>query len=186
MCFAYDRLRQLNGNSSEAFLPPAAPYEKEAQAAAESAMQPTLSEVAVNRRAAGQVLTPCSDRSMPAKTPFGTVRKKAFSRLQPESFPAVSDYLRDIGYEQAGFEWSYYGKLPATCKRDLRHLFAELECAGRVEEHALLQAIAFLQELLRPGKSPRQAKPSAFPLAFLPKSWKPYVFTGGGKEKRLL
>jgi TnpA family transposase len=185
LCFAYYRLRQINDNLIEAFIHLVDQYEKEAKAAAELAMQQTLSEVAVNLRAAGQVLTLFIDRSIPAKTPFGTVRKKAFSLLQPESFPAVSDYMRNIEYDQASFEWSYYGKLSATFKRNLRHLFAELEFAGRVEDHALLQAIAFLQELIRQGKSPRQAKPSAFPLAFIPKSLKPYVFTGDGKEKRL-
>jgi hypothetical protein len=38
---------------------------------------------------------------------------------------------------------------------------------------------------MRQGKSPRQAKPSAFPLAFIPKGLKSYLFTRDGKEKQL-
>jgi hypothetical protein len=70
-------------------------------------------------------------------------------------------------------------KFPFTFKRNLRHLFAELEFAGRVENHALLKAAAFLQDLLRQGKSPRQAKSAAFPVAVVPKSLKPYLFIVG-------
>jgi len=186
LCFAYYRFRQINDNLIEAFIHLVNQYEQEAKTAAELTMQKTVSEVAANLRAAGQVLTLFVDPSIPAKTPFAAVKKKAFSLLEPERFPLVSDHLRNVEFDKTSFEWSYYGKLSPTFKRNLRHLFAELEFAGRVENHTLLQAVAFLQDLLRQGKSPRPAKPSAFPVAFIPKSLKPYLFTAGeGKEKRL-
>jgi TnpA family transposase len=185
LCFAYYRCRQINDNLIEAFIHLVHQYEQEAKAVAEQAVQQTLSEVAVNLRAAGQVLTLFVDPSIPVQTLFETVKQKAFSLLEPESFPAVSDYMRNVELDQASFEWSYYGKLSPTFKRNLRHLFAELEFAGRVEDHALLQAIAFLKGFIRQSKSPRQAKPSDFPRAFIPKSLKGYLFTGDGKDKQL-
>jgi hypothetical protein len=62
-------------------------------------------------------------------------------------------------------------------------LFAELEFAGRVEDHALLKAAAFLQDLLRQGTSPRQATPSAFPVAVIAKSTLPIYSRAGEREK---
>ena len=185
LCFASYRFRQVNDHLIEAFIHLVYQYEHEARAASQSAGQQRFNEVAVNLQAAGHVLTWFVDKSFSAKTPFGKVQKKAFSLLEPESFPAVSDYLRNVEFDQTSFEWSYYGKLSTKFKRNLRHWFSELEFADRVEDHALLQATAFLQALLRQGKSPRQAKPADFPVAFIPKSLQGYLYTGDGEKKRL-
>ena len=148
-------------------------------------MQRALSEAAGHLQAAGQVLTLLVDPTIPANAPCSAVKKKAFSVLEPERFPRVSGYLRNMEFDQTSFEWSCYAKLSLPFKRNLRHWFAELEFAGRVEDHALLKAAAFLQDRLRQGTSPRQATPSAFPVAVIPKGLKPYLFTAGqGKEKK--
>jgi hypothetical protein len=48
---------------------------------------------------------------------------------QTERFPLVSDYMRNIEFDKTGFEWSHYAKLSRAFKRNLRHLFTELESA---------------------------------------------------------
>jgi TnpA family transposase len=186
LCFASYRFRQINDNLIDAFLHLVNQYEKEAKVTAEQAVQRALGEATGNLQAAGQVLTLFIDPSIPTHAPFSLVKKKAFLLLQPERFPVVSDYMRNIEFDKTSFEWAHYAKLSLTFKRNLRHLFAELEFSGRVENHALLAAAAFWQDLLRQGKSLRQAKPSAIPVAFIPKSLKRYLFTAGpGKEKEL-
>ena len=47
----------------------------------------------------------------------------AFSLLKAESFPLVSDYMRNIEFDKTAFEWSYYGKLQHKFKLNLWHLF---------------------------------------------------------------
>jgi TnpA family transposase len=186
LCFAYDRFRQINDNLIEAFIHLVDQYEKEAKLAAEQSLQRALGEAAGNLQAAGQVLSLFVDPSIPANASFSLVKKRAFSLLEPARFPLVSDYMRNIEFDKTGFEWSHYAKLSRAFKGNLRRLFTEVEFSGRVENHALLKAVAFLQGLLRQGKSPRQAKPSDFPVAFIPKSLKPYLFPAGPeKEKRL-
>ena len=50
----------------------------------------------------------------------------------------------------------------------------------------LLEAVTFLQELLRQGKSPRQTNPASFPVAVIPKGLQQYLFTAQADgEKRL-
>ncbi|MCI0421922.1 MAG: Tn3 family transposase, partial [Acidobacteria bacterium] len=112
--------------------------------------------------------------------------RKAFSLLKRERFPLVSGYMRHVEFDKTSFEWASYTKLSHTVKRNLRHLFAEIDFVGRVENSPLIQAVTFLQNLLRQGKSPRQATPADFPVAVIPKSLRPYLFTtGAGKKKQL-
>ena len=95
--------------------------------------------------------------------------------------------MRNIEFDKTAFEWSYYGTLQFKFKLNLRHLFCALDFAGLIDDAPLLEAVAFLQELLRQNKSPRQAKPADFPTAILAKGMQRYIYapTGKRKEKRL-
>jgi hypothetical protein len=135
-------------------------------------------EASEDLQAAGQVLNLFVDPSIPGSAPFDVVKEKAFSMLDAERFSLVSDYMCNIEFDKTGFERSSYARLSPAFKRNLRHLFSELDFAGRVEDAPLLEAVAFLQGLLREGKSPRQTKPSLFPIDVIPKSLQRYLFTG--------
>ncbi len=177
LCFAFYRFRQINDNLIEAFIHLVDHYKKLAKRAAEEAMQQALQDASENLKAAGEVLTLFVDKSIPSETPFATVQKKAFALLEPETIPAVADYLRNIAFDKTGVEWSYYTSLSLTFKRNLRHLFSELDFAGRVDNAPLMNAVAFLQDLLRQGKSPRQVNPALFPTTMIPKSLQRYLFS---------
>lgn len=190
LCFAFHRFRQINDNLIEAFIYLVDHYEKLARRDAEEAMKRAMEEASENLQAAGEVLTLFVDESIPAETPFATVQEKAFMLLERETIPTVADYLRNIAFDKTGFEWSYYSTLSLTIKRNLRHLFFELEFAGRVEDAPLMSAVIFLQDLLRHGKSPRQVNPSLFPTGMIPKSLRPYLFSkpdagSDGEEEQL-
>jgi TnpA family transposase len=188
LCFTYHRFRQINDNLIEAFIHLVDQYEKQAKLAAEDAAQRALVEANEHLQAAGHVLNLFVDAAIPEDAPFANVKAQAFSLLQPERFPLVSDYLRHIAFDKTACEWAYYASLSSTFKRNLRHLFADLDFAGRVEDAPLLKAVVFLQDLLRQGKPPRQAKPSTFPTAVIPKGLQRYLFIateGNGKAKRL-
>ena len=59
-------------------------------------------------------------------------------------------------------------------------MFSDLDFAGRVEDSPLLEAIEFLQNLLRTDKSPRQTDPSLFPTEIIPKGLRRYLFRKEG------
>jgi TnpA family transposase len=186
LCFAFHRFRQINDNLIEAFIHLVHQYEKWARAAAQEAMLNAQTDASSRLQAAGKVLGLFVDRTIADSTPFAKVRKQAFALLDREQFEPVSGYLRNVAFDRAGFEWAHYTTLSAKIKRNLRHLFSELEFSGRVEDAPLLEAIAFLQNLLRNGRSPRQTGPSTFPTAFIPKSLQRYLYISEpGKKKRL-
>ncbi len=186
LCFAYYRFGQINDTLIEAFIHLVDHYEQQAKQAAEEARQRAVTEVGESLQAAGQVLSLFVDTSIPADAPFLTVQEKAFALLDPARFPAVSNYMRNIAFDKTGFEWSYYTTLSPTFKRNLRHLFSDLDFVGRVKDAPLLEGIVFLQGLLRHGKSPRQTTPSLFPTTLIPKTLQRYLFTKGtGKGRQL-
>lgn len=186
LCFAYPRFRQINDNLVEAFLHLVDPYEQRAKLAAAAAMHKAIGEAAENLHAAGEVLGLFVDASIPGDTPFAVVKEKAFSLLEPGHFAQVSDYMRKISFDKPGFEWAYYSTLSHAFKRNLRHLFTDLEFAVRVDDAPLLEAVTFRQELLRQGKSPRQTHPATFPVAVIPKGLQRYLLAAvADGEKRL-
>lgn len=176
LCFAYHRFRQINDNLIEAFIHLVDQYEKQARRAAEEALQRAMEDAAEHLQAAGDVLNLFTDTSIPDSAPFTDIKDKAFTLLEPEQFPVVSNYLRNVAFDKAAFEWAHYTTLSHQFKRNLRHLFCALGFAGRVEDAPLLDAVIFLQTLLRDGKSPRQTKPELFPTDVIPKSLQRYLF----------
>lgn len=186
LCFAYYRFRQINDNLVEAFIHLVDQYEKQAKQAAEDAMQRAVTEAGEHLQAAGQVLSLFVDASIPGDAPFTVVQAQAFALLDPTRFPLVTDYLRNSGFDKVGFEWSTYTTLSPTFKRNLRHLFAALDFAGRVEDAPLLEAVGCLQDLLRRGQVPRQASPARWPITIIPKSLQRYLFTKAAGKARVL
>lgn len=183
ICFAYHRFRQINDSLIDAFIHWVDKYENQAKIAAEAAMHNALADASENLKAAGQVLNLFVDLSIPSDASFTMVKEKAFSMLDPERFSQVSDYMRNIAFDKEAFVWSYWTKLSLTFKRNLRQLFTDLSFAGRVEDAPLLEAVTFLQNILRQGKSLRQVDPSTFPIALIPKNLQRHLFVTIEDEK---
>jgi hypothetical protein len=184
LCFAHHRLREINDNLIEAFIHLVNGYERDAKLSAKESVYQAKTAAVANLKAAGQVLNLFVDPSIPTPTPFGTVQEKAFTLLPREQFPSITHYMSDAEFDEAGFEWAYYGRMSHAFKVNLRHLFSELDFAGRVADTPLLKAVNFLQAVLWRGKTPRQIKTSEFSLGVIPKGLRRYLFTPPDGEKQ--
>jgi hypothetical protein len=158
LCFTCNRFRQVNDRLIEAFIRLVNDYEQAARQAAGEAAQNALTEAGTHLKAAGEVLRLFVDGAIPYHASFASVRQRAFALLAPEHIEIVSRYMCNVTFDKASFEWSSYTALSHAFKRNLRHLFAELAVASRVEDTPLLEAVAFLQECLRSGTPLRQCK----------------------------
>lgn len=188
LCFAFYRYRQINDHLIEAFLVRVKEYSDQAKEAADEAMRRAMEEASKSLEAAGQVLQLFVDESIPDDAAFVSVRTKAFRYLGPEQIPLVANYMRNIAFDKMSFQWAFYTQLSTTFKRNLRHVFVDLDFAGRVENAPLMTAVKFLQDHLRLGHTPRQIDPAKFPVEVIPKRWRPYLFTtkpGHGRTKQL-
>ncbi len=111
LCFAYHRFRQINDNLIDAFIHLVHQYEKLGKRAADETMHKAMEDAAAHLQAAGQVLNLFTDTAIPEDAPFSTVKVQAFHLLEPEQFPIVANYLRNIAFDKVGFEWAYYTTL---------------------------------------------------------------------------
>lgn len=184
--FAFHRFRQINDNLIEALIHWVDQYEKQAKLAAEEAMRNAIIGASESLQAAGHVLGLFVDTAITDDTPFAAIKEKAFALLEPERFSVVTNYLRNIAFDKTAFEWSQYTKLSARFKRNLRQLFADLDFAGRVEDSPLLEAVEFLQRLLRSDKSPKQTDASLFPTEVIPKGLRRYLFSKDDENEKTL
>jgi TnpA family transposase len=184
LCFAYHRYRQINDHLIEAFMVRVDAYTRQAKLASEVAMQQALIQGSENLKAAGEILNLFVDESLPHDASFAMVKAKAFTFLDRERIPTVADYMRNIAFDKIGFQWAFYTSLSLAIKKNLRHLFVELDFVGRVEDAPLTEAVRFLQEHLRQGHSPRQIDLSVFPLKIVPTRLRRYLFIPGkGKDR---
>jgi hypothetical protein len=104
LCFACHRFRQINDNLIDAFIQLIDQYENQAKLASVEAAQQALSEASDYLKAAGQVLSLFVDASIPDSSPFSMVKQKAFSLLEPDRFPLVSNYMLNIEFDKTAFE----------------------------------------------------------------------------------
>ena len=161
LCFAYYRFRQINDNLIEAFIHLVDQYEKQAKQAAEDAMQRAChrgGRAPASGWPGAQLVRRCLDTAVMCHSPSCS-SKPSRSSIQ-HAFrwsPTTCATLRSTRSAVSG---PSYTTLSPTFKRNLRHLFAELDFAGRVEDAPLLEAVACLQGLRRRGQSPRQTNPS--------------------------
>lgn len=189
LCFSFHRFRQINDNLIEAFIHLVNQFDKQTKLAAKEAMHKAVEEASANLQAAGEVLELFINDTIAGDCPFSTVQERAFGLLAPQVIPNVANYLRNIAFDKVGYEWGHFAKLSKTIKRNLRHLFCELDFAGRVQEAPLVAAIAVLQNLLRQCKPLRQTDTTAFPTALIPPGLKRHLYVtteGASAEKKVL
>jgi len=184
LCFAYQRFRQINDNLTDAFIHLVHQYSRQAKSHAEAAMQQALEDALKNLQAAGKVLGLFVDETISHDAPFSEIKDKAFSLLDREQFPIVSDYMRRIAFDKSAFEWAYYGTLSRTFKQNLRHLFAVLDFAGRVENAPLINAVNYLQDLFRRDKHPGKIDPASLPSDLIPKHLQKYLYVPSEVDRR--
>jgi hypothetical protein len=152
-------------------------FDKQAKLAAKVAMQQASEEANSNLKAAGEVLGLFVDASIAGDCPFSKVKERAFGLLEMSAFPSVSNYLRNVAFDKLDYEWTYFTVLSPTIKRNLRHLFCDIDFAGRLEKAPLVTAITVMQNLLRQNKSLRQADSSSFRRGVIPQALKKHLFT---------
>lgn len=146
LSFAFHRFRQINDNLIEAFIHLVGQFDKQAKLAAKVAILRASEEANSNLKAAGEVLGLFVDESIASDCPFSTVKERAFGLLEPAAFPSVTDYLRNVAFDKLDYEWSYFTRLSPTIKRNLRHLFCDVDFAGRLEDAPLVRAISVMQD----------------------------------------
>jgi hypothetical protein len=96
-------------------------------------MQQASEEANSNLKAAGEVLGLFIDASIASDCLFPRSRSARSACWNPSAFTSVSNFLRNVAFDKLDYEWTYFTMLSPTIKRNLRHLFCDLDFAGRLE-----------------------------------------------------
>lgn len=176
LCFAFHRFRQINDNLIEAFIHLVGQFDKHAKLAAKTAMQQASDEANSNLKAAGEVLGLFVDESIANDCPFSIVKKRAFELLDQTVFHSVSSFLRNVAFDKLDYEWTHFTMQSPTIKLNLRHLYCDIDFAGRLENAPLVTAISVMQDQLRQSKSLRKADSAKFPEAVIPAVLKKHLY----------
>lgn len=193
LCFISYRYQMVNDNLANTFLYHVNKFIEAAKEAAKEQMAKERLEANQHLKDAGKILNLFTDEAIPDETVFGAVKQKAFTILEKEKFPLVSQYLTKAVLDETSYEWRQYVRFSVRFKLHLRHLFLAIPFESQIKDDPLLEAVAFLQSAFRQDKSLREYSQQAFPKACIPEKWQKYFYEiktvpwyGKTKNRRVL
>jgi hypothetical protein len=184
LCYALYRFEKINDNLVYGFIYHLNSYKKEAKEYGKDAVYGFKVEGQQYGKKIGKILDLFTDEKIADSNPFGDVRSLAFRVVKKEKFPVMKRHVtRDFDEEE--FRWSYYKKIARTISRNLRPIVKVLDFASEEKNLPLMQAITFLKETWKSGKSLTQMSETKFPTSCITKSLEAYLYetVSGTKEK---
>ena len=123
------------------------------------------------------------DDELSDETTFGIPRKQAFAILPKEEIRALANrMLKKKTKEQEG-KWKERDKTAMRYKQNLRPLFMSLKFESRIENHPLLKAIEWMQDILSRKQALNKQKTENIPVDFISSQTKKYIQIKNDKEE---
>ncbi len=177
LCFVYYRYQKLHDNLIHCLIHNVRRFVDEAKAAAKERVYESHVESNQDLQKAGQVLKLFTDSRIAAETPFHQVQAKAFTILERPKLSFVADHMAtDVRYDGASFQWEHIDGLAHQFKRHLRPLLLGIDFAASQANDPLMEAVHFLKQAFRQGKSLGQSASDSFPLRFVPDETQRYLY----------
>ena len=140
-CYIYFRYQQINANLIAAFS-----YwtRKHVEAARNHGKNCALADAELlmeNHKSTLPLLQMYVDKTIPDKTPFGTIRRKGFECVRK---PIVSDLCERIQHSDPNkteYQWTYCDKNIAKMRNNLRDAFLCLDLDFRESDHAFTKQV---------------------------------------------
>jgi len=185
LCFIHNRYQRINDNLINCLISYTRKYIDTSKSAAHEQISTFRMEANKHLKDAGKVLELFTDDSIDDHLPFYQVKNRAFNILSREKFPMLSQYIGDISFDQNEMQWNQLAVLGPTFKKNLRPVFLNLEFCSQAQNDSLLQAMDFIREAIKKGRSLRQYKFTAIPKNFISKKIKSYIYDGKDNKKTI-
>ena len=148
LCYSWQRYRQWNDNLADAFDFPMKQVEDATKAEAEQHFTQALAARQREGPRVGQVLLLYVDEDLNDVTPFGSVRRQAFTILPKEALWTVGRRMCDKPVSQIELRWQAVAKLAARFKKHLRPLVTELDFSSLATPSSWLAALRWMKNVL--------------------------------------
>lgn len=184
LCYALYRFEKINDNLVYGFIYHLNSYKKEAKEYSKDAVYGFKVEGQQYGKKIGRILDLFTDEKIADSNPFGDVRSLAFRIVKKEKFPVLKRHIKQ-DFDEEDFRWSYYKKIARIISRNLRPIVKVLDFASEEKNLPLMQALTFLKETWKSGKSLTQMSATKFPTSCIAKNLESYLYetVSGTKEK---
>ena len=131
LCYTWQRYRQLSDNLVEAFNHHLRQIQQETKEDAETAYVQAMARRQQEAPQVGRVLLLYVDETVDDATPFGAVRKQAFTILPREALLTASQRLCEKPINQMELRWQAIDRVAVRFKQNLRPLAVALEFSAK-------------------------------------------------------
>lgn len=177
ICFVYHRYQRINDNLIKCLLSKVREYIDDAKEAAKEQVYAYRIEANQNLAKAGQVLKLFTNDTLDEDMLFQAVQLIAFGILERQALERVADHITTkIDFDETAFQWAHIDNLARQFKRHLRPLLLGVNFTASQKRSTLIKAIDFLEIAFRKGKPLTQYRAKQFPIQFVPRSTKRYLY----------
>ena len=131
LCYTWQRYRQLSDNLVEAFDHHLRQIQQETKEDSETAYVQAMAKRQQEAPQVGRVLLLYVDETVDDATPFGAVRKQAFTILPREALLTASQRLCEKPISQMELRWQAIDRVAVRFKQNLRPLAMALEFSAK-------------------------------------------------------
>jgi TnpA family transposase len=177
LCYAWQRYRQLSDNLADALDYHMKRVEEETKAIADQQFTKAYANQQRESPRVGRLLLLYVDEALDDFTPFGSIRRQAFTIIPKEALLLVGKRLCERPVSQIDLRWQAVDKLAGRFKRQLRLLAMELEFSSVAAHNPWLAALHWMKGVFAKQQRLSQRPLAECPAATLPKRLRPYLLT---------
>ena len=187
LCFVYHRYQKIHDTLIKCLLAKVRAYIDDAKEAAKEQVYTYRLEAHQNLAKAGQILKLFTDDIIADNALFHEAQAIAFGILERQALVRVADHITtQIDVDETALQWAHIDRLAPQFKRNLRPLLLGMNLTASQKHAPLLNAIAFLETALRQGKPLTQYQTKQFPIQFVPRSTKRYLYEKAAQSPQRL
>lgn len=180
LCYVFKRYQQINDNIMTSFIVNTKLFETNIK---ESFKEQAQNDREEKDELAARLILIFLDGELSDEITFDIPRKQAFAILPKEEIRALANrMLKKKTKEQEG-KWKERDKTAMRYKQNLRPLFMSLKFESQIENHPLLKAIEWMQDILSRKQGLNKQKTESIPVDFISSQNKKYIQIKNDKEE---
>ena len=188
LCFIQHRYQKLHDNLIQSLLHHVRSHVDDAKVDAKDLVYNFRGITNDDMPKGGAVLRLFTDNRIAGSTPFAEVRRRAFALLPASRLDSVAHSMATKArFDETAFQWQYLDKAAQRFKLTLRPILQGVEFAASAADDPLIEAVRFVKEAFRSGKSLGEYNENALPVRWIPDKMRRYLYERGkDNSKRLL
>ena len=187
LCYAWERYRQINDNLADAFSHGMAQIEQETKEASEEAYAKAVEKRQREAPRVGRVLLLYVNETVDDTTPFGEVRKRAFTIMPKEDLLTAGNRLCERSDSQIELRWRAVDRAAGRFKRTLRPLAMTIDFSAEPAGRPWRAGLSWMKDVFNCQQRLAQRPLAEVPADTMPERLRPYLFDfdEAGKPTRL-